>query len=270
VVPFGVDCGLNRRRRETCAVFGWRGNGASPGGRAGFGRRPAWGGDAAATRPRSSSGRTWLPSLCSGDGGRGDRGSKSTAAWRLGCSSAAAVPIGPDLGLTGPDLGLIGTAVASGRHSPSVMEGSSPPLGCRAARCLQACVTYPVLLVGCAMWHLSELWLESVDAGTAALEGGLHRRLSGERRGGGDGSFIWPCGWRGKDVGGLCCWRCFGSGSPGSCVGGLPWRQRAWTEDGEQHKGFSEQKLSASAPSATMPASIVTLLGAPMRLPSPR
>jgi hypothetical protein len=42
--------------------------------------------------------------------------------------------------------------------------------------------------------------------------------------------------------------------SPESCVGGLPWRQRAWTEDGEQHEGFSERKLSASNPSAAMPA----------------
>jgi hypothetical protein len=82
-----------------------------------------------------------------------------------------------------------------------VIEGCSPPLGCHAARCMQACVTYPVLLVGCVMWRLSELWLESVDAGAAVLEVGLRGRLSGERRGGGDGSFLWPCGWRGEDVG---------------------------------------------------------------------
>jgi hypothetical protein len=49
-------------------------------------------------------------------------------------------------------------------------------------------------------------------------------------------------------------WGDFGLGgvlapaAPGSCVGGLPWRQRAWAEDGERHKGFSERKLSALAP----------------------
>jgi hypothetical protein len=57
------------------------------------------------------------------------------------------------------------------------MKGSFPILGCRAARYLQTRVTYPVLLVGCAMWCLSELCLGSVDAGAVALEGGLHGRL---------------------------------------------------------------------------------------------
>jgi hypothetical protein len=125
------------------------------------------------------------------------------------------------------DLGLTGTAAKSRRHSPSVMLGSSPPLSCHAARCLQVCVTYPILLVGCAIWHLS------VNAGATALEGGLHGRLSGEQCGGGGGSFLRPCGWQGEDIGGLCCWRCFGSGGPGSCVAGQPWRQRVWVEDGE-------------------------------------
>jgi hypothetical protein len=75
------------------------------------------------------------------------------------------------------------------------MEGSYPLLGCHAARCLQACVTYPILLVNCVMWRLSEIWLESVDAEAATLEGGLHGRLSGEQLGGDDGSFLQPCGW---------------------------------------------------------------------------
>jgi hypothetical protein len=57
------------------------------------------------------------------------------------------------------------------------MEGSSPPLGCCVARCPQARVTYPVLLGDCAMWRWLELWLESTDAGAAALEGGLRGRL---------------------------------------------------------------------------------------------
>jgi hypothetical protein len=52
------------------------------------------------------------------------------------------------------------------------MESSFPPLGCHVARCLQACETYPVHLVGRAMWHWLELWLEFVDARLAALEGG--------------------------------------------------------------------------------------------------
>jgi hypothetical protein len=32
----------------------------------------------------------------------------------------------------------------------------------------------PVLLVGCAVSHCLELWLEFMDAGVAAPEGGLH------------------------------------------------------------------------------------------------
>jgi hypothetical protein len=44
----------------------------------------------------------------------------------------------------------------------------------------------------------------------------------------------------------------------------------AYLEDGEWDKGFFERKLSASAPSVAMPIGIITVLGAPMRLPSPQ
>ena len=37
--------------------------------------------------------------------------------------------------------------------------------------------------------------LELVDAGVAASEGGLHRRLYSERGGGGDDFSLWPLGW---------------------------------------------------------------------------
>jgi hypothetical protein len=39
-----------------------------------------------------------------------------------------------------------------------------------------------------------------LDAGAAALEGGLHGWLSDERRCGGDGLFLWLCGWRGVNI----------------------------------------------------------------------
>jgi len=60
------------------------------------------------------------------------------------------------------------------------------------------------------------------------------------------------------------------SSTLGSCVGDLTLGQRAQAEDGERYEGFSGRKLSASAPTAAMPAGTVTLLGAPLRLPSPR
>jgi hypothetical protein len=72
----------------------------------------------------------------------------------------------------------------------------------------------------------SEFWLELVDAGVAAPEGGLRVRLSGERRGGGGGSSLRSCGWRGADVGGLGVGGASASTTPRSCIGGLTRGQR--------------------------------------------
>jgi hypothetical protein len=228
--------------------------------RTGLGRRPTRGGDAAAARLKASGGGAWRHSMHGGDGGRARhevQADGGVVAWLLQRGGGAdGARSGSDLGLAGPDLGVIGTAATSRRHSPSVMEDNSPPLGCRAARCPQARMTYPVLLLGCALWR-SELWLEFVDVGRRPWNVDCADD-SGEPRVGGGGSSLWPCGWRGVDVGGLWCWRCFSSGSPGSCVGGLPWRQRAWAEDGERHEGFSGQKLCALAPAAAMPAGILS------------
>jgi hypothetical protein len=47
------------------------------------------------------------------------------------------------------------------------------------------------------------LWLlgpEVVGAGAAAQEGGPHGWLFGKRRSGGDGFYLWLCGWRGADA----------------------------------------------------------------------
>jgi hypothetical protein len=58
---------------------------------------------------------------------------------------------------------------------------------------VQAHESYPVHLVGHAMWRWLELRLELVDARVAALEGGLRGWLCGERHGSGGGlsSVIW-------------------------------------------------------------------------------
>jgi hypothetical protein len=71
----------------------------------------------------------------------------------------------------------------------------------------------PRPFVGGAMRHWSELWLEFVDAGVAALEGRLRGRHCSERRGGGGGLSLRLYGWRGADGGGSWCWRCFDFGS---------------------------------------------------------
>jgi hypothetical protein len=53
---------------------------------------------------------------------------------------------------------------------------------------------------------------EFVDAGAAALEGGLHGWLYGERHGGGGGLSLRSCGWHGLDGGASWCWRRYGFG----------------------------------------------------------
>jgi hypothetical protein len=90
--------------------------------RAGLGRRPAWGSDAAAARLKSSGGGAWRLSSLEGDEGRARHGVQAeggVAAWVLQHGGGADGPnLGLarlDLGLAGPDLGLIGTAATSGR-----------------------------------------------------------------------------------------------------------------------------------------------------------
>jgi hypothetical protein len=49
--------------------------------------------------------------------------------------------------------------------------------------------------------------LEVLDAGEAALEGGLHGRLYDKRRGGGGGLALRSFGWRGAGGGSSWSWR---------------------------------------------------------------
>jgi hypothetical protein len=62
-----------------------------------------------------------------------------------------------------------------------------------------------VFVVGFTMSCCRELGV--LDAGAAALEGGLHGRLYGERRGGGGGLALRSFGWRGAGGGSSWSWR---------------------------------------------------------------
>jgi hypothetical protein len=108
------------RRRGGCVVLGGLAVVAVPFGAAAAADYACWVPLPAAVMQRwrcSAGGGAWQLGLRGGAGGRGSSGSRSMAAGRPGCSSAAAVPIGPDLGLAGPgwaypgmaglDLGLI-------------------------------------------------------------------------------------------------------------------------------------------------------------------
>jgi hypothetical protein len=116
-----------------------------------------------------------------------------------------------------------------------------------------------------------------------APKGGLQGCLFGERNGGDGGSIFGHVDGEERTlgdfgVGGVsalttprsCVCGVSASAAPRSCVRGLSWGQWAHAGDRERHEGFSERNLSAPAPTPTVHAGIVTLLGAPLGLPSPR
>jgi hypothetical protein len=107
-------------------------------------------------------------------------------------------------------------------------------------------------------WCLSRRGCKISDAGVAAPEGVLHRRLYGYRRG--DGFSFWSCEWWGADSGGSWVWRCLSIDTsqiafqrPSLGIVGDP---IFW----ERFKGFPR----------AMPMGVVDLLGALLCLPSPR
>lgn len=130
--------------------------------------------------------------------------------------------------------------------------------------CVTCCRHFASQVSQCTLLYEREF----ADAGAAAPEGGLHRRLGGERRCGGDDPFLWAMwvarsGCRGLLVLAalrlgrtqIVCWKL------GSRTVGGPRCQCG--------EGFFGRKLSAPAPTSATPAGVVTLLRAALWLLSP-
>jgi hypothetical protein len=197
------------------------------------------------------------------------RGSLATAPQRRSRLGRIWARSGPSRAWSRPDLDLIGTA-ASERHSPLVMEGSSPPLGCRVAWCLQA-YAWPTLSFSSAVrcgvgWSFGSSsrmpgWRPpKVDCadGSAASDVAvvvvfLFGHVDGVERTVGDPGV--------GDASALA--------APRSQFGGLTRDSgqlisREWCED------FFGQKLIALVPTVAVPAGVVSLLRASLWLSSLR
>jgi hypothetical protein len=108
-----------------------------------------------------------------------------------------------------------------------------------------------------------------VDAEAAALEGGLHGRLYGERHGGGGGLSLRSCGWRGADGGGSWCWRRFGYGNSQIAVRRPNSEITSDQVLGSGARIFLGESSAPLAPTAMMSVGVVTLMGASLWLSFP-